>query len=207
RPCMTCVDLGYAGMRVRRAQHITARFIRLPDVVDIPAFAPEEAQILFSAHRLPDRLHAHDLAPSLLAPSAPSRAGAGNAEAWAKTAGETVGKAARKAIMEVMEPLHDDDRRREAKVPRRARPIRKELWVGVVDRVRVVVGVRRGRGGRHLINLRRQARRILRARPAPVGLRADLDEGLPRLAANRERSRITGARRLIGSGPARQWRG
>src|SRR5204862_4761184 len=38
------------------------------------------------------------------------------------------------------------------------------------------------------------------------GLRTGLDEGLPRLAANRERSRIAAAGRLIGSGPARQWR-
>jgi hypothetical protein len=128
-------------MCVRGAKHITARFIRLSDIGGIPALSFEEAQILFSAHRLADCLHAHDLAPSLLTPST-TPAGAGNAEARAKTAGETVPEAARKAIMEMVEPLHDDDRGRQAKVPGRAEPIRKELGVSIVDRVRVVVRVR-----------------------------------------------------------------
>ena len=52
-------------------------------------------------------------------------------------------EAVRKAMMEMVESLHDDDRRREAKVPRLAEPIRKELGIGVVDRVWVVVGVGR----------------------------------------------------------------
>src|SRR5689334_19122333 len=115
-------------------------------------------------------------------------AAADSGETRAKTAGETVPEAARKAMMEMVEPLHDDDRRREAKVPGRAEPIRKELWVGVVDRVRVVVGIGRGRGRWHLVDLCRQTRRILRDLPAPVGLRAGLDEGLPGLPAYRERS-------------------
>jgi hypothetical protein len=122
---------------MRRAQHIAARFVWLPNVVDIPAFAPEEAKILFPAHRLPDRLHAHDFVPSLLMPSA-TPAGAGYPEAGAKTAGETVPEAARKAIMEMVKPLHDDDRGPEPKVPGRAEPIGKEFGISVIDWVRVV---------------------------------------------------------------------
>jgi hypothetical protein len=59
----------------------------------------------------------------------------------AKTAGETVPEAARKAEMEMVESLNDDDRGREAKKPRFTEPIWKELGIGVVDGVRVVVGV------------------------------------------------------------------
>ena len=61
---MPSVELGDAGMRMRRAQDIAARFVRLPDVVDIPAPAFEKAQILLSAHRLSDRLHAHLSVPA-----------------------------------------------------------------------------------------------------------------------------------------------
>ena len=148
------------------------------------------------------------LAPSLLTPSAPAPAAAGYAEARAKTAGETVAEATRKAMMEMVEPLYDDDRRRETKVPGRAEPIRKEFGIGVVDRVRVVGGVGRGRGRRHLVDLRRQPRRILGDLPAPVGLRAGLDECLPRLPAYRDRSRIAATGRLIGWGPAgNSWQG
>jgi hypothetical protein len=46
------------------------------------------------------------------------------AETRAKASDETVSKARAKAAVEVMEPLYDDDRRREPKEPRRADPIR-----------------------------------------------------------------------------------
>jgi hypothetical protein len=132
-------------------------------------------------------------------------AAAGNAEAGAETAGETVREAAWKAIVEMVESLHDDDRRSEAKKPGCAKPAGKELGIGVVDRVRVVVGVGRGRGRRHLVDLRRQTRGILGDLPAPVGLRTGLDEGLPRLPAYREGRRIAAACRLSSWGPARRW--
>ena len=61
---MPGVERGYAGMRVRRAQHIAARFVRLPNVVDVAAPAFEKAQILLPAYRLPDGLHAHITTPS-----------------------------------------------------------------------------------------------------------------------------------------------
>ena len=116
-------------------------------------------------------------------------------------------EAAGKAMVEMMEPLHDDDRRREAKVPGRAGPIRKELGIGVVDRIRVVVRVGRGGGRRHLVDLRRQSRRILRDLPAPVGLRAGLDDRLPRLPADGDRSGIAAARRLASAVAAARRRG
>jgi hypothetical protein len=69
-----------------------------------------------------------------------------------------------------------------------------------------LLGVGRGGGRWHLVDLRRQPRRILRDLPAPVGLRTGLDKGLPRLPAYRERSRMAAACRLIGWGATRQWR-
>src|SRR5690348_13016894 len=123
-------------MRMRRAQDKAACFVRLPDIVDIAAPALEEAQILFSAHRLPDRLHTHLSPPSPLTPSA-AGADSGKAvpEARPETAAETMRKAAGKAVLEMAEPLHDDDRRREAKVPGRADPIREKFGIDVIDGV------------------------------------------------------------------------
>jgi hypothetical protein len=46
-------------MRMRRPQDIAARFVGFPHIVDVPASAFKEAQILLSAYRLSDRLHAH----------------------------------------------------------------------------------------------------------------------------------------------------
>jgi hypothetical protein len=42
------------------------------------------------------------------------------AETGAEAAGETVSEAMAKTMLEVVEPLDDDDRRREAKIPRLA---------------------------------------------------------------------------------------
>ncbi len=41
--CTLGIERGNAGMGMRRAQHIAARFVRLPDIVDIPASAFEQA--------------------------------------------------------------------------------------------------------------------------------------------------------------------
>ena len=45
------------------------------------------------------------------------RGGKAATKARAETAGEAMPEAVAKAMMEMMEPLHDDDRRREAKEP------------------------------------------------------------------------------------------
>jgi len=63
-------------------------------------------------------------------------------EARAETADETVPEAARKAVLKTMEPVHDDDGRCQTKIPRRAYPVRKKLGIGIIDRIRVFVGVR-----------------------------------------------------------------
>ena len=48
-----------AGMRMRRSHDVATRFVRSPDVVDIPPLAPEKAEILLPPHRHSDRLHTH----------------------------------------------------------------------------------------------------------------------------------------------------
>jgi hypothetical protein len=92
-------------MRMGRPQDVSARFAGFLHIVDIPAPAFEKAQILFSAHRLSDRLHAHYLDPlQLPAPTTPATA----------RRSETMPKAVAKSMVEMIEPLDDDDRRREA---------------------------------------------------------------------------------------------
>ena len=100
---------------------------------------------------------------------------------------------AREAMLKTIEPLHDDDRWSEAKIPRRAHPIRKKLGVGVVNGIRILIRIRRGCGRRHLIDLHRQSGRSLSDFPAPVGLGAGLDYSLLRLPAYREGGSIAAA--------------
>jgi hypothetical protein len=61
RSCPRTLDIeGHnTGMRVRRAQDIAARHPGFPHIVDIPAPALDQAQILFSANRFTNRLYAH----------------------------------------------------------------------------------------------------------------------------------------------------
>jgi hypothetical protein len=69
--------------------------------------------------------------------SHPRHHGRSHPEATAKTAGEAVAK----ATVKMMESLHDDDRRREAEEPRRTFPIGKEVGIEVVGRLLVAIGV------------------------------------------------------------------
>src|SRR5215831_7074242 len=119
-------------------------------------------------------------------------------EPMTKPADEAMPEAMTKAVVEVVEALHDDNRRRQAEIPGRAEPIWKEIGIGVVDRIRIGIGIGIGGGRRRqLINLRRQPRRILRDLPAAVRLRARLDHCLLRLAADGDRRRVAAARRLV----------
>jgi hypothetical protein len=66
-----------------------------------------------------------------------------------KTAGETtreavaksMPKAVAKSMVEMIEPLHDDDRWGETEEPGLASPIRKGLGKGVVGGIRVAIGI------------------------------------------------------------------
>src|SRR5205823_12545249 len=109
--------------------------VRLSHIVDIAASSGEEAPVLFAAHRLADRLHAHGRLP--LAVPAAASGGEATAQSGSKAAREAVPETVAKAVLEVMKPLHDDNRRREAEKPRRADPIRKEFGIGIVDGIRV----------------------------------------------------------------------
>src|SRR5215472_11108832 len=189
-------------MRMRRTQYIAAGLVRLPDVADVTAPAFEEAQILLPAGRLTDRLQAHIPTPclKLTAPAAGTAADRGEtmSEAGAKTPNEPVIKTARKPVLEMPEPLHDDDGRREAKKPRLANPIRKKLGVGIIDGIGILVRIRRRSRRRHLVGLHRQSRRSLRDLPAPVGLRTRLDGRLPRPPAHCDLRRVSAARGPVG---------
>src|SRR5215472_14072626 len=105
---------------------------------------------------------------------AATTAGGGKAtpEARAKTADKTMAEARAKTALKMVEPSYDDDRWREAKIPGRTDPIRKDIGIG------------RRCWRRHLIDLRRQPRRILCDLPAPVGLLAGFDDRLARLPAD-----------------------
>jgi hypothetical protein len=105
-------------MGMRRAQHKASRFIRLFYIIDIPAFAFEEAEILLSGHRLPDRFHAHPVSPvlgmlAMMAATHASRARKATAEATLETVTDTVVEAVHKAMMEMemRKPLRDENRR------------------------------------------------------------------------------------------------
>ena len=47
RPRPPDIERKDARVRVQRAQHITLPFVRLPDIIDIAAPAPQQAAILF----------------------------------------------------------------------------------------------------------------------------------------------------------------
>jgi len=95
-------------MRMRRTQDVAARFVGFPHIVDVPASTLEKTWILLSGYRLSDRLHAHYLDPLQLPPST-TPATARRGETMPKTAGETMPKAVAKSMVEMIEPLHDDD--------------------------------------------------------------------------------------------------
>src|SRR5215813_6329003 len=101
--------------------------------------------------------------------------------------GKATPEARAKTPLKMVEPSYDDDRWREAKIPGRTDPIRKEVGIGVIDRIRIGIGIGRRCWRRHLIDLRRQPRCILCDLPAPVGLLAGFDDRLARLPADGER--------------------
>ena len=59
RPRRVGVQRNDAGMHMRRPHDIAARLTRQPHIVDVAAPPPQQAEILFAAHRHTDRLHAH----------------------------------------------------------------------------------------------------------------------------------------------------
>src|SRR6266446_6968342 len=93
--------------------------------------------------------------------------------------GEAPAKAVMETVVEMVEPLDDDDRRRQAEMPRRAPPIGKVFGISIARRIGRGVGRRR-----NLIDLRRQPRRILGNSPTPIGLLAGLDDRLLLLSAD-----------------------
>src|SRR6202022_3883265 len=92
-------------------------------------------------------------------------------------------------VVETVEPLGDEDRRRQAEIPWAEIPRAEIPWAEIPSSPpprRKGVGIsgahRIGIGGvgrcRDLIDLRRQSRRILGDPPAPIGLLAGLDDRL-----------------------------
>src|ERR1700730_2495051 len=113
------------------------------------------------------------------------------AETMTEATRKAVAKAVREPGVEMIEALHDDDRRREAEKPRvpsptpiRPTPIRIEVEIGIGRRIG---GICRRR---NLIDLRWQSRRRLGDPPAPVGLLAGLDGRVLRLPPDRYRDGI-----------------
>src|SRR5215831_10188923 len=104
--------------------------------------------------------------------TAPSPTSAGGRKTVAEATGEPAPKAVRKSVVEMMESLHNDDRRGEAKEPWRARPIGKKVGIEIIHRIRRTIRIWGIRRRRNRIDLLRQSRGILRDPPAAVGLRA-----------------------------------
>src|ERR1700730_4035201 len=92
-------------------------------------------------------------------------------------------------VVETVEALHEDDRRREAEIPRRAPPIGKVVGIRVAHRIG------RGRIGRRrdLIDLGRQSGRILGNLPTAIGQLTGLDARLLLLAADAHRNGVAAA--------------
>src|SRR6516165_5513464 len=111
-----------------------------------------------------------------------------------------VTEAVREAMVEMVEALHDDDRRCEAEKPGSSPPTPIGSLCPIPRRREVGVGIGRGVRGirrrRNLVDLRRQAWRGLGDPPAPVGLLAGFDDRLLRLPPDRDRRGVAGAGRL-----------
>ena len=60
------VDRADAGMRVRRAQHVSERHARQHEIIDVAAPAAQQPRILEARHRLPQREFAHLRFPRLV---------------------------------------------------------------------------------------------------------------------------------------------
>ena len=110
-----------------------------------------------------------------------------------------------KAVVEMVEALHDDNRRCETEEPGRPTPtplvptpVRRE--VGIRIGKGLGIGIARGIRGicrrGDLIDLRRQSGCGLGDPPAAIGLLAGLDNRLLRLPSDRHRDRVAAAGRL-----------
>src|SRR5215469_13578018 len=129
-----------------------------------------------------------------LAPASVDMAGGETiGETKAKTRHEPVPEIAAIPILERVESLHDHDRWSDAEEPRLAEPVWKKLWIGIVHRVRIRIRIGSRSRRRNLIELRRQPGRVLGNLPAPVRLRAGLNDRTPRLATDCDGSSVAAA--------------
>src|SRR3984893_12474690 len=177
-------------MGMRRAHDIAAGLSRQPHIVDVAAPSAQETKPPSRSTGTPFDCTLIISIPSQLAVpadhAAPARSGEAMTERVAGAVCEAAVETIMETVMEAVEPLHDEDRRPETKITRRAPPIGKVVGISVARRIRI-----RGIGRRrNLIHLGRQSGRVLGNSPTAIRLLTGLDARLLLLAADGHRNGV-----------------